>query len=121
MDLIFDAYQSGQIAVAQAQAERADDRSKQLESELNDLRRRADALTIACQALWEIVQSKLGIEEQAILRKMQQIDLRDGQADGKISMRPVPCPRCSRKSNSKRRNCVYCGEPLPIGNLFEKT
>jgi hypothetical protein len=121
MDLIFDAYQSGQIAEAQVTAAQASDKAKQLQSEVDDLRRRADALTIACQALWEIVRPRLALDEQTVVRKMQEIDLRDGQADGKISTRPVTCPRCSRNSNSKRRACVYCGAPLPTGNLFEKS
>ena len=121
MDLIFDAYQSGQIAEAQVTAAQAKDRAKQLQDEVNDLQRRADALTIASQALWELVRERLGVGDQTILRKMQEIDLRDGQADGKIGARPVTCPRCSRNSNSRRRACVYCGTPLPTGNLFEKT
>lgn len=121
MNLIFDAYQSGQIAEAQVTAAQAQDRAKQLQGEVDDLRRRADAQTIACQALWEIVRGRLGIDDQIILQKMQEIDLRDGQADGKIATRPVTCSRCSRNSNSKRRACVYCGAPLPVGNLFEKT
>jgi hypothetical protein len=120
MDLIIDAYQQGRIAEAQMTAAQAADRAKRLESEVDDLRRRADALTIACQALWEIVRERLGVDDQTILRKMQEVDLRDGQADGKIATRPVTCPRCSRNSNSKRRACVYCGAPLPTGNLFEK-
>jgi hypothetical protein len=121
MHLIFDAYQQGKVAEVQVTAAQASDRAKQLQGEVDDLKRRADALTLACQALWEIVGVKLGIDDQTILRKMQEVDLRDGQADGKIATRPVTCPRCSRNSNSKRRTCVYCGAPLPVGNLFEKT
>jgi hypothetical protein len=120
MDLIIDVYQQGQIAEAQAKAANASERAKQLEREIDDLKRRADALTIANQALWEILRVKLGLDDQIVVRKMQEIDLRDGEADGKISPRPVTCPRCSRNSNSKRRACLYCGAALPAGHLFEK-
>ncbi len=121
MDLLFDIYQQGKIAEAKETAAQASDKVKQLQGDVDDLRRRADALTIACQALWEIVRGRLAVDDQTILQKMQEVDLRDGQADGKIATRPVTCPRCSRNSNSKRRACVYCGAPLPTGNLFEKT
>ena len=120
MDLIIDVYQQGQIAEAQSKAAQASDRAKQLERELDDLKRRTDALTIASQALWEILRARLCVDDQTVLQKMQEIDLRDGQADGKISSRPVACLRCKRNSNSKRRACLYCGAPLPAGNLFEK-
>jgi hypothetical protein len=120
MDLIIDVYQQGQIAEAQNKAAQASDRAKQLEREVDDLKRRADALTIASQALWEILRDRLGVDDQTVLRKMQEIDLRDGQADGKISPRPITCPRCARNSNSKRRYCLYCGAALPAGHLFEK-
>jgi hypothetical protein len=120
MDLIIDAYQQGQIAEAQVSAAQASDRAKRLQAEVDDLKRRADALTIANQALWEILRARLGIEDKTVLLKMQEIDLRDGLADGKISPRPVACPRCARNSNSKRRACLYCGAALPAGHLFEK-
>jgi hypothetical protein len=121
MDLIIDVYQQGQIAEANAKAAQASDRAKQLERDVDDLKRRADALTIANQALWEILRARLALDDQTVLRKMQEIDLRDGQGDGKISPRPVVCPRCSRNSNSKRRACLYCGASLPAGNFFEKS
>ena len=121
MNLIIDAYQQGQINEAQSTAAQAADRANRLQGDMDDLKRRADALTIACQALWEILRERVGVDDQTVLRKMQEIDLRDGQADGKISARPVACPRCSRNSNSKRRACVYCGATLPAGHLFEKT
>jgi hypothetical protein len=121
MNLILDLHQQARIAQAQTKAEHAQDRAKRLEMEVHDLRRRADALTIACQALWELLRSRLGIDDQTALNKMQEIDLRDGTQDGRISTRTLTCPACSRINNSRRQNCVYCGTRLPTGNLFEKS
>ena len=121
MELLIDAYQHGKITEAQVTAAQASDRANRLQGEVDELKRRADGLTIACQALWEILRTRLGVDDQTILRQMQEVDQRDGQADGKIATRPVVCPRCSRNSNSRRRTCVYCGAPLPAGHVFEKT
>ena len=116
MDLIIDLYQQGKIAQAQSKAEQAVDRSKRLEDEVDDLKRKSDALTIACQSLWEIVRARLTLDEQMMLAKMQEIDLRDG----KIATKKVTCPNCSRPNNTKRHCCLYCGKRLSGGHLFEK-
>ena len=120
MDLIIDLYQQGKIAQAQSKAEQAVDRSKRLQDEVDDLKRKADALTIACQSLWEIVRTRLSLDEQVILAKMQEIDLRDGKLDGKIATKIITCPSCSRPNNTKRHCCLYCGKRLSGGHLFEK-
>ena len=120
MDLLIDLYQQGRIAQAQSKAESAVDRTKRLQEEVADLKRKADALTIACQSLWEIVRTRLSLDEQMMLAKMQEIDLRDGKLDGKIATKRISCPSCSRPNNTKRQSCLYCGTRLSGGHLFEK-
>ncbi|MBM3822088.1 MAG: hypothetical protein FJ404_04200 [Verrucomicrobia bacterium] len=84
------------------------------------MKRKADALTIACQALWELLRRNSDLSDDLLIRTMEEIDLRDGKQDGKITRRPVPCPKCRRNSQSGRSHCLYCGELLPVVHVFEK-
>jgi hypothetical protein len=118
MSLFIDLYQQGQIASATAKAEHAKTETEILRHQITDLQRKSDALTIACQALWELLRPRMDIDDGALLAKMQEIDLRDGRADGKISTALIPCPRCHRQSNGARKNCLYCGEVLPVTHVF---
>ena len=111
--ILLDLYQQGQINAATSKAEQAKRTSDSMQKEIEDLKRKSDALTIACQALWEIVRSQSQLADRLLLKKMEEIDLRDGRADGKISMMFVECRNCGRKSNSVRKGCLYCGAPLP--------
>lgn len=118
-ELLIDLYLNQRVSQVEATAEAAKDTAKQLRHEINDLKRKCDALTITSQALWEILRNKAGMTDAMILEKMQEIDLRDGRADGKISGRVVRCPRCGRSSNANRKLCLYCGTSMPVGNVFE--
>lgn len=119
MDL-FDLYQQRQIGDASARAADAKGKADQLRYEVNALKRKADTLTLACQALWEIVRSQAGISDEVLLAKMQEIDARDGRLDGKISGTLVPCPTCGRNGNAARKTCLYCGTEMPVRHVFEK-
>ena len=118
MSLFFDLYQQGQITAAQEKADRAKSEAERLRIQIDDLQRKADGLTIACQALWEIVRDRLSVNDNDILAKMQEVDLRDGRADNKIDLTVLKCPSCQRNSNSKRRACIYCGSDLPVAHVF---
>ena len=120
MSLILDLYQQTLIYDALTKAERANRKAKISIDDVHDLQRKADALTIACQALWEIVKEHSGIPENVILDKMQEIDARDGRLDGKITPTVLECEKCHRKSNSRRQKCLYCGNPLAGEHIFEK-
>lgn len=120
LDFILDLYQQNRLSSAATEAKLARDEAQdarldasRLRVQVADLQRKADALTIACQALWEIVRDGLGASEQQLLDKMQEIDLRDGQEDGRTTNSLQNCPHCTRGSNANRRNCLYCGNPLP--------
>ena len=121
MNILLDLYQQGRINAATNKAEQAQSAAERARWELDSLKRKADALTIACQALWEIVRAQGGLSDELILGKMQEIDARDGRVDGKISATLAPCPACGRSSNAARKSCLYCGEILPVSHVFEKT
>lgn len=89
---IFDFYQQSRI-------ERATDEAQQLRSEIGQLRRSGGGLDNARleQALGELALAvktvqRLAVEkglctQQELVRKMQEIDLEDGRADGQAPLR----------------------------------
>lgn len=121
MDFLIDLYQHGRINEARNKAERAKEVAQQVRWDLDDLKRKADALTITCQALWEILRTQTAMSDNEILLKMEEIDARDGRLDGKISTTLTACPSCNRKSNSNRKVCLYCGADLPVKHVFGRS
>ena len=114
-------YQQGRIREAQDTADKASSAARTVEWQMQDLKRKVESLTITCQALWELLSERLNLSESLILDKMQEIDLRDGKVDGKISQSLVSCPSCSRPNKASRGECLYCGTTLPTSHIFDKT
>lgn len=119
MDFLFDVYQQGKINEARQQAERAKNKADRFADDIKSLERRLDRLALASQALWEMLRDAGHHSDEALAAKMQEIDLRDGSSDGKISRVVKTCTACGRNSNSKRLECLYCGTPLPDPNIFD--
>lgn len=92
----------------------------QLQEEVRRLERRTDRLSLVCQALWELLRERTNLGDNDLIARMQQIDLRDGVADGRMTPMTVICPSCNRTSNSRRDECVYCGARLPGRNIVER-
>lgn len=117
---LWDIYQHKQIREAQAQADSARSQVDRMADELRRLEARSDRLALVCQALWELLRERAGLSENDLIQRMQQIDLRDGTADGRMTPVPVECPSCHRRSNSRRDECVYCGARLPGKHIVER-
>jgi hypothetical protein len=88
-----------------------------LDAQVIEIARRTDRLALVCQALWEILYAKVGITPDELVAKMDEIDLRDGQRDGKITPQVVACAHCGRNIASNKPICMYCGTPLASSNL----
>ncbi len=112
MNIFYGFLQQYQIQKAQTDMENAKQKAEHIQKEIYDLSGRLDALILATQAVWEIVKEQTGVDDERLLKKMEDIDLRDGVADGKITATITMCPKCGRTNNSKRGNCLYCGEEL---------
>lgn len=103
---------TGEALASHADHQGLNDRTLALENRL--LR-----LQLCNQALWELLRERVGITEEELLQKISEVDLRDGQEDGKIGAAQITCPACGHLSNTRRRACLFCGEPLPRAHLFE--
>ena len=115
----FNLYQQVESSQARDAADRAQNAADKSSSEIATLKSKMDRLTLASQALFEILRDSGLCPQDKLLAKMQDIDMRDGIKDGKITRTVKICPRCGRNSNNKRLECVYCGEPLPSPNIFD--
>jgi hypothetical protein len=120
MNILFDIYQQVAIRKAAEKVEQTQTTVDRLRDEVRVLSNRCDTLALVCQALWEIVREEAGLDEERIIKKMQEIDLRDGVADGKMSGKPVSCPNCGRTNNTRRATCIYCGHDLPNDTILSK-
>ena len=117
--LFMHMHQQMGVAEAQRSAQSAKNRAGRAESRLIAMDEKIERLSLACQALWELLRDSTEITEEDILNTMSEIDIRDGVADGKITTVVLLCPGCGRRGNSKRTTCLYCGHELDKDNVFE--
>lgn len=68
-----------------------------------------EKLFMLTEALWTILKEKHGYTDQELVRRVEEIDLRDGKLDGKVAKVKPDCPKCGRKLMGKRPVCLYCG------------
>jgi len=94
--------------------------AKLLPSEaLAQLERRINRLALVSQAMWELLRERSNVTDKELADKILEVDLRDGQTDGRIAPTACECPNCHKPINSRRPTCVYCGVELKRRHLFE--
>lgn len=98
----------------QASAE-SHEQSRKLEGILRHLR----FMSMANEAMLEILTERVGVTEEELRRKMAEIDARDTRRDGRMSSMPSPCKKCGQTVDSSKVMCLYCGEPVDAGEFFE--
>lgn len=90
---------------------------RQLQSKVRVLEQQCERLNLAAMAMAEILRDRLGITEKEIEAKLTEIDLRDGQLDGKVRPSLLSCSKCQRTNAANRQRCLYCGDTL-TSNAF---
>lgn len=83
--------------------------SSAIAGKIEALEGNVDRLTLITQALWEVLQTKVGVEEAELVSLIEEIDLRDGKLDGKITKVPQKCEKCNQSVSVKTNMCFYCG------------
>lgn len=114
--MLWDLFQQSQISGLESRTSRAEAAASRAVSEasrrVDELEDRLDRMALVNTALFELLCAKLGVTGEEIKAKVQEVDLRDGQADGKLGTAPVaPCRKCNRPISRKHARCLYCGEP----------
>lgn len=111
--MLWDLIQQSQIHDAQSSASDANRRTDQVRHDVRRTQQTIDALSLSCTAMWELLSEKLGVTDDELLAKIEEIDLRDGELDGKMAGGKQKCSGCGRSNNAKRRRCLYCGTSFP--------
>jgi len=117
--MIWHSYDESRPLQAQLTADKAERKAERAANQLGNVHRHVERLSLACQALWELLRDRTDLTEEDLEAKILEVDLRDGRADGKMGTRPLDCPSCGRKTNSTRSICMMCGAPLKRPHQFE--
>ncbi|HTE04589.1 MAG TPA: hypothetical protein VK824_00220 [Planctomycetota bacterium] len=104
-------------AATRAEATRAHSAAERVHEDMLALDARVERLNLACAAMWSLLKQH-GHGEEELLAKMQELDLLDGQVDGRLAPPARTCTACRRKSSGRRELCVYCGAKLPPAPAF---
>ncbi len=82
------------------------------ESEVKHLEATVAKVLMINEALWEIVRDKFNMTDDDLHAKLYEVDMRDGQADGKNQRRATKCPNCDHMVSSRHPACLYCGQVM---------
>jgi len=114
--LFWELKQQRIIGEATAQATAASKRTIDLKAETRELRRLVNKLMLVTQALWEIVAETNNLDNKLLIKKVNEVDLRDGRLDGKLKRAVKKCASCGRTLHKEHSRCLYCGsENLQVG------
>lgn len=121
LDTTWNMFQHGQISSNQVKAEEAGTLAVTATTSVSNLQSQIDTLVLANQAMWEIMSKQLGVTEAELVKQMNEIDLRDGKLDGKISTKSklaTNCGECGHKISRHRPQCYWCGARLEGDSPF---
>ena len=88
-------------------------RAENAQDRVADLEERVDKLSLLNLALWELLKEKTGLTEAELCQRVEEIDLQDGQLDGRAFGGVINCPDCSQPLSRRHRRCLYCDYELP--------
>ena len=100
------------MKIAAQEAAEAKGSARRASTEARLLEDRLERTLLACEAMWTLMRDKLGITEAELVQRMNDIDLSDGQLDGKVRKTAVACPSCGRTIARRFPKCMYCGQPI---------
>ena len=96
---------SKEAARASSRADRAERSVKMLEENL------AKTLLI-CESLWELLSERTGLTVHDLHKKLYEIDMRDGELNGKNQRKSTECRNRGRMVGAKHSVCFYCGQVI---------
>lgn len=77
-------------------------------NKIEDLRQRVDRLAMVVSALWHVLEDA-GFTTDQLEAKLRELDLADGEADGRMRQLPLDCRSCGSKVAPGLSNCQFCG------------
>lgn len=120
-NLFWEFRQQGMIRSAEDAAMKSAHRAGEAKQEARWLEDRVDKLTLVCMAMWTLIQEKTDLTEEDLLDKVREIDLQDGEADGKLRKSISRCASCDRVMSPRHKRCMYCGAERLSPGAFDAT
>jgi hypothetical protein len=108
-----------EVSEADQISKQAPHREKQIEAQIKELNIAIDKLILITRAMWEMTAEEKGLTDEVLINKVNEIDLRDGKADGKMQTAIRQCPSCGRNLFVGHRRCLYCGSEDVGGDPFQ--
>ena len=92
-----------------------------LRNRLREIEDRVNRLSMICCAMWTVVSAHSNVEDEELVRLVQELDLVDGVEDGRARVPEVrDCPQCHRPVSIRHLRCLYCGADPAPGGPFDK-
>lgn len=114
------AHESARRTERDLTSTRVSNEATEARSQTDFLRADVEKLLMITEALWSILKEQHGYTDAELIRRVQEIDLRDGILDGKVAKQTQPsCPQCHRTLIRNQPKCLYCGAEVEK-NLFER-
>lgn len=73
------------------------------------LEEKVDRLALICRAMFELIHETSGITDEQLRKKIVEVDLRDGQSDGRMTPPATKCPKCQATVSPQFGRCLFCG------------
>ncbi|RYD36467.1 MAG: hypothetical protein EOP87_05405 [Verrucomicrobiaceae bacterium] len=116
---MWDLIQHFQIDKARNEAREAIRQADGQRSRVASTDEKVERLTLACQAMWELLRDHHGLTEDQLYAKIMEIDARDGKFDGKVGEEIIQCPHCGQRTSTGKLRCVYCGKGVKASHSFK--
>lgn len=94
-------------------------RPREKSGEVQILEQRLERLSLVCRAMWSLLVEKTSFDEAQLIDRMNQLDLLDGQADGKLKKSSESCPECGRSISPRHAKCMFCGSGKAVDSAFD--
>jgi len=105
--------------IAKARANSARTAASGAQHTADTLEKRVNRLALVSMALWSLLAEKTQLTEKDLMERVEQLDMMDGQADGKLTENTVDCPKCGRPIASRVATCQFCGAERPKVTAFD--
>lgn len=110
--MLWDLYQQYRIGQLDEKLDRVQSDAAALSSvqhAVPRLEEKIDRLALICRAMFELMQESGGIPEARLKAKIVEIDVRDGEVDGRMTPAPKRCPKCDAMMSPHFGRCLFCG------------
>ena len=118
LHLFWELKQDARISGAEANVSAASIEAQNARQAVSYLENKIDKLSLICQAMWSLIQEKIDLTEEDLVKRVTDIDLEDGNLDGRYTNPVVKCKKCDAAISHQFKKCLFCGEEYTEGHAF---